>query len=50
MLKTLVNLGFTETDAQVYVYLATEGPQKASDIAEELQIYKLHLYRILKTN
>jgi sugar-specific transcriptional regulator TrmB len=48
MLKTLVNLGFTETDAQVYVYLATEGPQKASDIAEELQIYKLHLYRILK--
>jgi sugar-specific transcriptional regulator TrmB len=48
MLKTLVNLGFTETDAQVYVFLATEGPQKASNIAEELQIYKQHIYRILK--
>lgn len=48
MLKTLVNLGFTETDAQVYVFLATEGPQKASEIAEALKIYKQHLYRILK--
>jgi sugar-specific transcriptional regulator TrmB len=48
MFKTLVKLGFTETDAQVYVYLATEGPQRASEIAEVLQIYKQHLYRILK--
>jgi sugar-specific transcriptional regulator TrmB len=48
MLKTLVNLGFTETDAQVYVYLATEGPRKASDIAEALRIYKRQLYRRLK--
>jgi sugar-specific transcriptional regulator TrmB len=48
MLKTLVSLGFAETDAQVYVFLATEGPQKASDIAEALKIYKQHLYRILK--
>jgi sugar-specific transcriptional regulator TrmB len=49
MLKTLASLGFTETDAQVYVYLATEGPQKASDIAEALKIYKQQLYRILKS-
>lgn len=49
MLKTLVNLGFTETDAQVYVFLATEGPQEASDIAEALQIYKRQLYRRLKS-
>lgn len=48
MLTTLKILGFTETDAQVYVFLATEGPQKASYIAEALQIYKQHLYRILK--
>jgi sugar-specific transcriptional regulator TrmB len=48
MLKTLVSLGFTETDAQVYVYLATEGSQKARDIAEALQIYKRQLYRSLK--
>ena len=48
MFITLVKLGFTETDAQVYVYLATEGPQRASDLAEALKIYKQHLYRILK--
>lgn len=48
MHKTLVTLGFTETDAKVYVYLATEGPKKASDTAEALRIYKQQLYRSLK--
>lgn len=48
MLTTLVNLGFTETDAQVYVFLATETPQKARDIAETLKISKQQLYRTLK--
>jgi sugar-specific transcriptional regulator TrmB len=48
MLKTLVKLGFTETDVKVYVYLATEGPRKASDITEALRIYKQQLYRSLK--
>ena len=43
----LVNLGFTETDAQVYVFLTTEGPQKARDIAEALNLYKQLLYRSL---
>ena len=49
MLKTLMTLGFTETDSQVYVFLVTEGPRKASDIAEALQIYKRQLYRRLKS-
>jgi sugar-specific transcriptional regulator TrmB len=48
MLITLVKLGFTETDAHVYVYLATEGPSKAIDIAEGLRIYKRQLYHALK--
>jgi sugar-specific transcriptional regulator TrmB len=48
MLKTFVSLGFTETDAQVYIYLTTEGLQKATDIAEELKLYKQQLYRSLK--
>jgi sugar-specific transcriptional regulator TrmB len=48
MLKTLVSLGFTETDAQVYVFLTTEGPQQAKDIADALEIYKQRLYRILR--
>jgi sugar-specific transcriptional regulator TrmB len=48
MLKTIVSLGFKETDAQVYVYLTTEGIQKATDIAEALKLYKQQLYRSLK--
>ena len=47
MHKTLINLGFTETDTQVYVFLTTEGPQKARDIAETLNLYKQRLYRSL---
>ena len=48
MLKTLASLGFTETDAQVYVFLTTEGPKKARDIAEALKLYRRQLYRTLK--
>jgi sugar-specific transcriptional regulator TrmB len=48
MFKNLVKLGFTDTDANVYVYLTTKGPQRASEIAEALKIYKQHLHRILK--
>jgi len=48
MLKTLTTLGFTETDARVYVFLTTEGPQQARSIAEALKIYKRKLYRGLK--
>jgi sugar-specific transcriptional regulator TrmB len=48
MLKTLAALGFTETDAQVYVYLASEGPQEAKDIAEALEIHERKLHRDLR--
>jgi sugar-specific transcriptional regulator TrmB len=48
MLTTLINLGFTESEVQVYVFLITEGPKKARDIAEALKIQKNQLYCILK--
>jgi sugar-specific transcriptional regulator TrmB len=48
MFITLVKLGFTETDAQVYTFLATEGPQKARTTAEALELHKHQLYRSLK--
>ena len=48
MLKILVSLGFTEIDAQVYVYLTTEDPKKATDIAETLKLDKQQLYRSLE--
>ena len=48
MFITLVKLGFTETDAQVYVYLTTEGPRKAKTIAEALNLNRQKLYDTLK--
>jgi sugar-specific transcriptional regulator TrmB len=49
MLKTLTSLGFTEADIQVYVYLMTEGPRKANDIAQALKLHKQQLYRVLRS-
>ena len=49
VLKALVSLGLSQTDAEVYVFLATEGPQKARDIATALKTYKRKIYRNLKS-
>ena len=48
MLKTLVNLGFKQKDAEVYVYLALNGPRKAKDIVTALKTYERQVYRSLK--
>ena len=48
MIKTLATLGLSQTDAEIYVYLATKGPQKARNIAEALGTRKHQLYRSLK--
>jgi sugar-specific transcriptional regulator TrmB len=48
MQKTLVYLGFTKKDSQVYVFLAAEGPKKAKEIAETLNLQISQLYSILK--
>jgi len=48
MLRTLILLGFTETDAQVYVYLTIVGPRQARSIAEAMKIYRQKLYRSLR--
>jgi sugar-specific transcriptional regulator TrmB len=49
ILKALVNLGLSQTDAQVYIYLATKGPQRARKITEALRLHKQKLYRSLKS-
>jgi sugar-specific transcriptional regulator TrmB len=49
MFKTLESLGLKHLDAEVYVYLAQNEPQKARDIAEALETYKRQLYRSLKS-
>ncbi len=48
VLKALVQLGLSDEDAEVYVYLAKEGPQKAERIAETLKIYEQQLTQSLK--
>jgi sugar-specific transcriptional regulator TrmB len=44
-----VSLGLSQTDAEVYVFLATEGSQKAKNIATSLKIYNRKVYRSLKS-
>jgi sugar-specific transcriptional regulator TrmB len=48
MLKTLESLGLKHLEAEVYVYLAQNCPQKARDLAEALETYKRQLYRSLR--
>ena len=48
MFKTLKSLGFKKTDVKVYIFLTTQGLQKATDIAEALNLSRKQLYRILK--
>ena len=48
MIKVIMGLGLSETDAQVYVYLALNGPLKAKEITKQLGLYKEQLYRSLK--
>ena len=46
--KTLMDLGLSQLDAQVYVFLAKRGLQKGQDIAQGLKIHKQQIYRSLK--
>ena len=48
ILKTLQNLGLSNLDAQVYVFLGKKGPKKVSELVQALKIPKQQLYAILK--
>jgi sugar-specific transcriptional regulator TrmB len=48
VLKTLVDFGFNQIDAQVYVHLAKKGTQKAADICKALKLEKQNIYPSLK--
>lgn len=46
-LKTLTDLGLTQMDSRVYLFLAKRGLQQARDIAKPLKMNKQQLYRSL---
>lgn len=48
VLKSLVSLGISQSDAEVYIYLAKEGPKKVGDLANALELSRQQLYLSLK--
>jgi len=48
MVKTLVSLGLSQLDAEVYVFLSTKGPHNGRSITEALKLNKQLIYRSLK--
>lgn len=46
--KALVDLGLSQTDSHVYVYLATKGSKKANQICDTLKLNKQVIYSSLK--
>jgi len=52
ILKTLVLIGFLQTDAEIYLHLAISGSQQQKNIAQDLGMPKdqvnRHLKRLLK--
>jgi sugar-specific transcriptional regulator TrmB len=48
IIKVLGNLGLSQTDAQVYIYLATNGANKARTIVDYLNVNRGQVYKSLK--
>ncbi len=48
VMKALTSLGLSQTDAKVYLYLATSGPQKAEKIGDALQLKEQLLHQSLE--
>ncbi len=48
VIKALVGLGLTRSDAEVYVYLAKKGPQKVVDLARALNITRQKIHPSLR--
>ena len=48
VIKALIELGLARIDAEVYVYLAKDGPQRVIDLAKALNYDKQKIYTSLK--
>ncbi len=49
VVKSIVSLGLNQSEAEVYVYLAKQGPQTARTIAETLKMQEHVIYRSLRS-
>jgi sugar-specific transcriptional regulator TrmB len=49
VIRVLINLGLSQREAEVYVFLAKAGPQKARNIADALKIQRQQLHQSLKS-
>ena len=48
VLKALLSLGISETDAQVYIYLAIKGPKQAGNIIIDTKVTMQQVHRSLQ--
>ena len=48
IIKVLASLGLSQTDAHVYIYLATNGPNKVRTIVDYLNVNRRQVYKSLK--
>jgi sugar-specific transcriptional regulator TrmB len=48
VIKTLIGLGLSEAEADVYIYLASDGPQKAKNIGDALRLQEMLLHQSLE--
>jgi len=48
VINALIDLGLQRVDAEIYVYLAKNGPLSVVDIAKKLKLKQNHLDRIFK--
>jgi sugar-specific transcriptional regulator TrmB len=48
ILKALIDLGLSQTEAEIYVHLATAGPATAKSITSNLTFNKRQIYRSLR--
>ena len=49
VLNALVTLGLSKVEAEIYVYIANKGPQKAVNLIEALNVSKSTIYAGLKS-
>ena len=48
IIKALIRLGLSRLEAEVYFYIANNGPQKAVSLAKDLNVNKSTIYASLR--